>query len=118
MTRVKGGPRKHAKHIKIRALAKGYRGARHRLFRKANEAVVRAGEHAFSGRKQRRRDFRRLWISRINAALSQHDIKYSRFIKGLTLAKIDLNRNMLAEMAATDEKAFALVIEKVKVYLK
>ena len=88
MTRVKGGPRGHRLHKKVLELAKGYRGTRHRLFRRANEAVIRASEHAFKGRKQRRRDLRRLWIARLNGALTNYHITYSRFIKGLKDAGI------------------------------
>ena len=122
MTRVKGGPRGHRAHKKIIDLAKGYRGTRNRLFKRANEAVIRATEHAFSGRKQRRRDLRRLWIARINGALTSLDgvansaskLKYSRFIKSLKDLNIDLNRKMLSEMAINDAKGFEIIVEKVK----
>jgi large subunit ribosomal protein L20 len=114
MTRVKGGPRGHRKHIKIISLAKGYRGTRHYHFKRANEAVVRAGEHAFAGRRQRRRDFRRLWISRINAALSEEGIKYSRFIHALNKSNILLDRKNLAEMAVNDKESFKKIVEKVR----
>jgi large subunit ribosomal protein L20 len=113
MPRVKGGPRGHRKHKKILLAAKGYRMSRHRLFRRANEAVIRAGKHAFEGRKQRRRDLRRLWISRINAALTAYDIKYSRFIDALKKAQIELDRKTLAEMAVNDKKAFEALVKKV-----
>lgn len=118
MTRVKAGVRRHQKHKKILQLAKGYRGARNRLFRKANEAVVRAGEHAFAGRKQRRRDARSLWIVRLSGALTQYAIKYSKFIPALKLAKIDLDRNSLAEMASTDPKGFEYIVNTIKKHLK
>ena len=114
MTRVKGGPRGHRAHKKIINLAKGYRGTRNRLFKRANEAVIRATEHAFSGRKQRRRDLRRLWIARINGALTSRELKYSRFIKSLKDLNIDLNRKMLSEMAINDAKGFEIIVEKVK----
>lgn len=114
MTRVKGGPRGHRKHIKIIALAKGYRGTRHYHFKRATEAVVRAGEHAFAGRRQRRRDFRKLWIIRINAALNEQGIKYSRFMDALKKSNIELDRKNLAEMAVNDAESFNKVIEKVK----
>ncbi len=117
MPRVKGGFRTRRIHKKVLKLAKGYRGTRNRLFKRANEAVVRAGEHAFEGRKQRKRDFRRLWIARINAALSKDKIMYSRFIAGLKKAKIDLNRKTLSEMAISDPKAFEGVVTTVKKYL-
>ncbi|HLC93449.1 MAG TPA: 50S ribosomal protein L20 [Patescibacteria group bacterium] len=114
MPRVKGGPRGHRKHVKILKLAKGYRGTRSKLFKRANEAVVRAGEHAFAGRRQRRRDLRRLWIMRINGALTSHEIKYSKFMDGLKKVKIELDRKNLSEMAINDEHAFKKVVERVK----
>ena len=114
MPRVKGGARGHQKHKKILKLAKGFRGSRNRLFKRANEAVVRAGEHAFEGRKQRKRDMRKLWIARISAALSDHDITYSRFINGLATSKIQLNRKMLSEIAIADNKAFSQLVESAK----
>ncbi len=113
MPRVKGGPRAHAKHKKILKLAKGYRGTRSKLFKRANEAVLRAGEHAFAGRKQRRRDLRRLWITRISAALTNNKLNYSRFVAGLKKANISLNRKMLSELAIADPKAFEEVVNKV-----
>lgn len=118
MTRVKGGFRGHRKHIKVLAAAKGFRGTRNRLFKRANQAVLRAGKHAFEGRKQRRRDFRRLWITRINGALTSYDLKYSRFISGLRAANISLDRKILSEMAVNDAKAFEEVVEKVKAVSK
>jgi large subunit ribosomal protein L20 len=113
MPRVKGGPRAHAKHKKVLKLAKGYRAARSKNFRRANEAVIRAGEHAFQGRKERKRNFRRLWIVRINAALIPFEMKYSRFIAGLNKANIQLNRKMLSEIAIHDPKTFEEVVNKV-----
>ena len=118
MTRVKGGPRAHRAHRKVIKLAKGYRGSRSKNFRRAQEAVLRAGERAFAGRKQRRRDMRSLWIVRINAALTQYDIKYSRFIKALSTEKVDLNRKVLADMAQNDAKAFEAVVNKVRGSIK
>lgn len=88
--------------------------SRNRLFKRAHEAVIRMGEHAFSGRKQRKRDIRRLWIARINAALTKYDIKYSRFIAGLKKSNLDINRKMLAELALKDFAAFEKVVEVVK----
>jgi large subunit ribosomal protein L20 len=114
MARVKGGPRAHKRHKKILKLAKGYRGTRSTNFRRAHEAVLRAGEHAFRGRKEKKRGFRRLWIARINGALTQHGINYSRFINGLGKANIELNRKMLSEMAIRDPKGFEEVVEKAK----
>jgi large subunit ribosomal protein L20 len=114
MARVKGGPRAHSRHKKILKLAKGYRGTRSKLYKRANEAVLRAGEHAFHGRKKRRRDLRRLWITRLNAALTKHNIQYSRFIKALKDAKIELNRKMLSQLAIEDENAFNKIVDQVK----
>jgi large subunit ribosomal protein L20 len=114
MTRVKGGPQGTRKHKKILKLAKGYRGSRSKLYKRAHEAVLRADEHAFAGRKLRKRDIRRLWITRISGALTSHNMNYSTFISGLKKAKIDLDRKTLSEMAATDPKAFEKVVEKVK----
>jgi len=114
MPRVKGGFRTRRTHKKILKLAKGYRGTRNRLFKRANEAVVRAGEHAFEGRKQRKRNFRTLWISRLSSALSNMGINYSRFINGLNKAKITMDRKTLSEMAINDPKAFEIIVEKVK----
>lgn len=117
MPRVKGGPRAHQKHKKVLKLAKGYRMSRNRLFRRANEAVIRAGEHAFRGRKNRKRDMRRLWITRINAALKPFEVKYSRFIAALNKAQLNLNRKQLAEMAVNDAKGFETVVETIKKHL-
>ncbi|GIW69646.1 MAG: 50S ribosomal protein L20 [Patescibacteria group bacterium] len=114
MPRVKGGTRTRAKHKKALKLAKGYRGTRNRLFKRAQEAVIRAGEHAFEGRKQRKRDMRRLWIARISGALTQYEMKYSRFISGLKKSGILLNRKTLSEMAIHDPKAFEKVVNTVK----
>src|SRR3989338_2333808 len=102
MPRVKGGPRGHRIHKKILKVDKGFRGSRHRLFKRANEAVLRAGKHAFEGRKQRRRDLRRLWIARINGALSTYEVKYSRFVNMLKKSNVELDRKQLAEMAVND----------------
>jgi large subunit ribosomal protein L20 len=114
MTRVRGGPRAHRRHKKVLKLAKGYRGTRSKLFKRAHEAVLRAGEHAFAGRRLRRRDLRRLWITRLNGALTKYNITYSKFIKGLKDSKIELNRKMLSEMAIHDPTAFEKVVETVK----
>lgn len=114
MPRVKGGPRARKKHKKILKLAKGYRGSRSKLYKRANEAVLRSGEHAFAGRKKRRRDLRRLWIIRINAALSHHDVSYNKFINSLKLSGIELDRKILSELAINDPKAFEQVVTKAK----
>ena len=114
MPRVKANPNTKIKHKKTLKLAKGYRGTRSKLFRRANEAVIRAGEHAFFGRKLKRRNLRRLWIVRINAALTPLEMKYSRFINGLKKANIDLDRKVLAEMAVSDPTSFEKVVQKAK----
>ena len=114
MPRVKGGPSARKRHKKIIKLAKGYRGTRSKLYKRAKEATIRAGEHAFAGRKIRKRDMRRLWIKRINAALTPYEISYSRFIPALKRAKIDLNRKMLSEIALNDPEGFKEIVEKVK----
>ncbi len=114
MPRVKGGPSAHKKHVKVLKLAKGYQESRSKRFRRAQEAVLRAGEHAFGGRKLRRRQFRATWISRLNGALSAFGIKYNQFISGMKKAQIELNRKMLSEIAIRDPKAFEAVVEKVR----
>jgi large subunit ribosomal protein L20 len=114
MPRVKGGLRTHARHKKIIGLAKGYRMSRSVLFKRAQEAVMRAGEHAFAGRKKRKRDMRTLWISRLNSALFNFEIKYSRFIAGLKKSNIELDRKSLSEMAIHNPSHFAEVVKVVK----
>lgn len=114
MARAKDGFRTKRKHKKILKLAKGYRGSRSKLIKRANEAVLRAGEHSFEGRRNRRRDFRTLWISRINSALSKHNIMYSRFMNALKNSKIEINRKMLSEIAVNDPKAFDEIVDKAK----
>lgn len=118
MPRVRGGPRGHRRHKKVIKAAKGYRGSRSKLFKRANEAVLRAGEHSFAGRKLRKRNMRRLWIARINGALTPYDINYSTFMHGLKDADIDLNRKMLSEIAINDPKAFEQIVSKVKGFNK
>lgn len=113
MPRVKGGPRAHAKHKKILKLAKGYKGSRSKIYKKAHEAVLRAGEHAFAGRRIRRRDMRRLWISRLNGALTNYDVNYSTFINKMKTADVLLNRKMLSEIAIRDPKGFEEIVKKV-----
>jgi large subunit ribosomal protein L20 len=114
MPKVKGGPRARKRHKKILRLAKGYRGTRSKLFRRAHEAVLRAGEHSFAGRKQRRRDIRRLWITRLTGALSSYDINYSKFMSGLKKADIKINRKMLSQLAIEDPTTFGKIVEKAK----
>ena len=106
MARVKRGMTASAKHKKIRNLAKGYYGAKHRWFRTANEAVMHAGMYAYRDRRNKRRDLRRLWIARINAAARQNGMSYSQFIHGLSLAGIQLDRKVLADIAVRDPETF------------
>jgi len=108
--RVKRGVVRHRRHKKIRKLAKGYRGMRQSSFRKANEAVMKAGQHAYIDRRKKKRDFRSLWIVRVNAAVSEMGISYSRFIKALKDKNITLNRKTLSELAIHDPKVFEAVV--------
>lgn len=101
------------RHRKILKQARGFRGAKHRQYRRAKEAVLHAGQYAFAGRRLRRRDFRSLWISRINAALTPYRISYSRFIKLLKNSGLDLNRKILAQLAVEEPEAFKKIVEKV-----
>ena len=114
MARVKKAINAKKKHKKTLKLAKGYYGARSKVFRVANAAVMRALRHAYIGRKLRKRDFRKLWIARINAATRMNGMSYSRFINGLRLAGIQINRKMLAEMAIHDEAGFKQLVETAK----
>jgi large subunit ribosomal protein L20 len=107
--RVKS-PRRQ-RHNKILKLAKGYRMTKHRLYKVAHEAVIHAGQYAFAGRRLRRRDLRRLWIIRINAALAQFGVSYSRFIAALNSKKIQLDRKILSELATNEPQAFAAVMK-------
>ncbi|HHY44048.1 MAG TPA: 50S ribosomal protein L20 [Coprothermobacter sp.] len=112
--RVKTSVNKRARHKKVLKEAKGYFGASHRVYRKANEAVLKAGEDAFAGRKQRKRDMRSLWITRINAAARNNGMTYSNFMHGLKVAGIQIDRKMLAELAVTDPEGFSALVEKAK----
>ena len=114
MARIKGGVKAKRKHKATLKLARGYRGARSKQYRAAKQAVMRAMAHAFAGRKQTKREYRRLWITRINAAARTHDLSYSQFMHGLKKAGIDINRKMLAEMAVNDAAAFSKLAELVK----
>lgn len=114
MSRVKGGMSTRAGHKKVLKLAKGYWMSRHKQFKKAKEAVLHAGEYAFSGRKNRKRDFRSLWITRLNAALSETGINYSGFIAGLKKNKIELDRKVLAQIAVEQPESFKEIVAKVK----
>lgn len=114
MARVKGGLNAKKKHKRVLKLAKGYRGARSKQYRVAKQSVMRALNSSFSGRKERKREFRRLWIARINAAARINGLSYSRLMHGLKLADINLNRKMLSEMAISDPKGFAALVEIAK----
>ncbi|MEL6487627.1 MAG: 50S ribosomal protein L20 [Pseudomonadota bacterium] len=114
MSRVKGGPASHARHRKIISQAKGYRGRRKNIFSAANQAVEKAGQYAYRDRKARKREFRKLWIQRINAAARLHDLTYSQFINGLTKAGIEVDRKMLADLAAREPQAFEAIAAEAK----
>lgn len=111
MARVKKALNAKKKHKKILKLAKGYYGAKSKQYRPANEAVMRALRSAFVGRKQKKRDYRRLWISRINAATRIHDMNYSRFMNGLKKANVEIDRKILAEIAVNDPDAFKQLVD-------
>lgn len=114
MARVKRGTTTNRRHKKVLKQAKGYFGAKSKLFRPANQAVMRAMRSSYIGRKHRKRDFRRLWITRINAATRQHGMSYSRFINGLKQANIEINRKMLSEMAIHDPQGFEKLVQIAK----
>jgi large subunit ribosomal protein L20 len=113
--RVKTGFTRKRRHKKVLKATKGFRGARSKLYKSANEAYIKMGEHAFKGRRERKRDMRRLWILRINAGLKEADasVNYSQFINKLNSSKIELNRKMLSELAVNDPKTFKEVVTKV-----
>ena len=114
MARIKGGMKARRRHNRVLKLAKGYRGARSKQYRVAKQAVMRALTSSFAGRKRRKREFRKLWITRINAAARMNGLSYSRFMYGLKLAEVDMNRKMLAEMAVNDAEGFAALAELAK----
>ncbi len=114
MTRVKGGPQGHLRHKKILKITKGQRGAKHRLFKRANEAMLKSLWYATRDRRVRKRDLRKLWIARINAAARLNGTTYSKLVAALKKANIELNRKMLSDMAIRDAKAFAAVVAKTK----
>ena len=117
MSRVKRGVTARARHKKVLAKAKGYYGARSRVYRVAKQAVIKAGQYAYRDRKQRKRQFRALWIVRINAAVRQHDMSYSTFINGLKKAGIELDRKVLSDMAVYNKEDFAKLVEQAKTAL-
>lgn len=114
MVRIKGGVRTRAKHKKVLKMAKGYWMTRHKQIKKAKESVLHAGEYAFKGRKLRKRDFRQLWIIRMNAALRELGTKYSAFISKLKLNKIELDRKILSQIVVEHPKIFKKIVEKAK----
>ena len=114
MARIKGGLNAKKKHNRVLKLAKGYRGARSKQYRVAKQSVMRALTSSFAGRKEKKRQFRRLWIARINAAARLNGLSYSKFMYGLRLAQIDINRKMLSEMAISDPEGFASLVEVAK----
>ncbi|NOZ72991.1 MAG: 50S ribosomal protein L20 [Chloroflexi bacterium] len=114
MTRVKRGVTARARHKKILKMTKGHYGARHRLYKTANESMIHALLYAYRDRRRRKRDFRRLWITRINAASRQHDLSYSRFMHGLKQANVKLDRKILADLAVSDAQAFSAVVDVAK----
>ena len=117
MARVKRGVTARAKHKKVLKKAKGYYGARSRVFRVATQAVTKAGQYAYRDRRQKKRQFRRLWIVRINAAARMFDLSYSRFMDGLNKSNIEVDRKMLADLAVNDIDAFEKLAEKAKAAL-
>ncbi|MGI6605981.1 MAG: 50S ribosomal protein L20 [Peptococcia bacterium] len=114
MPRVKGGTKAHNRHKKVLKLAKGYRGAKSKLFRAANQQVMKSLTYAYAHRKKRKGDFRKLWITRINAATRLSGMSYSTFINGLKKAGVNINRKVLADMAVNDMNAFNKLVEVAK----
>ena len=117
MARVKGAMHTKKRHKRILKLAKGYRGAKSKLFKTANQAVMKSLVYAYIGRKHKKRDFRRLWITRISAAAKMNGMNYSRFMNGLKKANININRKMLSEIAINDGEAFAKLVQTAKASL-
>jgi len=117
MPRVKRGVTSRASHKKVIARAKGFRGRRNNVFRIANEAVMRAGQYAYRDRRNKKRDFRSLWITRINAAVREHGLSYSVFMNGLKKAAVVVDRKVLADIAVLDKPAFTRFVEKAKASL-
>ena len=117
MSRVKRGVTARARHKKVLVQAKGYRGRRKNVYRIAKQAVMKAGQYAYRDRRAKKREFRRLWIARINAGSRALGLTYSKFVAGLKKAKIDLDRKVLADLAVNDPAAFGSIVEKVKAQL-
>lgn len=118
MSRVKRGVTKHARHRKIIGQAKGYYGRRKNTFRAANQAVEKSGQYAYRDRKTRKRNFRALWIQRINAAAREHGLTYGRFINGLSKAGIEIDRKMLADLAVKEPAAFKVLVDQASAAVK
>ena len=114
MPRVKGGPRARRRHKKVLKLTKGQKGTKHALYRRANEAMLKSLWYAYRDRRNRKRDFRRLWITRINAAARLNGLSYSRFMHGLGKAGVEIDRKILAELAVKDAETFARLVEVAK----
>jgi large subunit ribosomal protein L20 len=114
LPRVKGGPRARRRHKKVLKLTKGQRGTKHALYRRANEAMLKSLWYAYRDRRNRKRDFRRLWITRINAAARLNGLSYSRFIHGLGKAGVEIDRKILADLAVNDAEAFTKLVEVAK----
>ena len=117
MARVKGGMNARKKHNRVLKLAKGYRGSRSKQYRVAKQSVMRALTSSYAGRKEKKRQFRQLWIARINAAARMNGLSYSKFMYGLKLADVQINRKMLAELAVNDAAAFTAICEQAKAQL-
>ncbi len=117
MPRVKRGTTAHARHKKVLKQAKGFRGRRGNVYRVAKQAVMKAGQYAYRDRRQRKREFRALWIARINAAVREHGLTYSAFMAGLKRANIEIDRKVLADLAVADKPAFAKIASQIKASL-
>ncbi len=117
MSRIKRGVQTHARHKKVLDEAKGYYGARRKVYRVAKQAVIKAGQYAYRDRRQKKRQFRALWIVRINAGARDNGLSYSRMINGLNVANIEIDRKMLADLAMNDKPAFAVLAEQAKAAL-
>jgi large subunit ribosomal protein L20 len=115
--RIKGGPQTQRRHKKVLTFTKGQRGSKHRLYKRGNEAMMKSLEYAYRDRRSRKRDFRRLWIARINAATRQNDMSYSTFMYGLRNAGVEIDRKVLADIAANDPSAFTQLVETAKAAL-
>ena len=118
MTRVRNGVTTKARHKKVLKAAKGYFGSKHRLYKTAKEQLMHSGQYAYRDRRQKKRDFRSLWITRINAACRENEISYSRFIEGLNKAGVEVNRKMLSEIAINSPEAFAELVKQAKLGLE